>query len=388
MSRSQRRGRYRAPNGAPRPYWDGKRWMAPHYVDLPDGTRIRVRGSGATQAAAIQGAKDLAERRVREAAEAYQAARPQGHVGTWVEHWMTGKAPTLRPSTVTSYQHAIKVWILPNMGDLPLGDLTLEHIERVHWKITDSRLSRTNWATVLTVLKQSLSEAVRRGHLTVNPAALAPSPGPRVRRTNPLSAREAQDILNACLDPADQVRWRLAMQFGLRQGEALGLQWRDIDLESNTLRVERTLSRVPGQGLVYAEPKTQKSRRTFRLTDNMTDLLRHHKRQQRADSLRHGRTWSRTTPVVTNRKGAPRDPSNDAQRWKAALAAGHIERHVTLHDARHTAATLMINNEVDIAIVSSVLGHSSIATTADIYGHVTGESALLAMQKVEGALSG
>jgi integrase len=260
-------------------------------------------------------------------------------------------------------------------------------LERMHAQVSASGYSRSVWVQVRTVLKQSLDVAVRRGKVTSNVVLIAPQPGPRVLSQRYLSEDEARRVIAGCGSPAQRARWLLALSTGLRQGETLGLRWSDLDLDAElpTLRVERTLQRITGQGLITVPPKTRKSRRTLQLADPLVHALRHHRLTQRETMLALGAPW-RPNGFVATSSGAALDPANDRKHWLARLESADVP-HARLHDARDTAASLMIGAGVDIHVVGTVLGHSSTSTTADIYGHVPGRTAGAAIAAAVSLLS-
>lgn len=374
--------RHRSPNGSARAYRDGDRWKQKLSATLPTGSTVTAIGSGPTQQKAMQRAKQNLATKVAE------AAAPADHdlrtTGGWCQHWLTAiKASSLRYKTIVSYQHAIDASIVPAIGEVALADVTIEHIDSLYRAWAESGRAASSWATTRTVLKQAFDVAVRRGHIAANPVLHAPNAPRKHRSTQVLTVDETRRLFRACSSASQRSRWMCSLVLGLRQGEALGLQWRDIDLDgpNPTLRVQRTLQRQTGKGLVTGDPKTAKSRRTLELPPELVSELRDHRKQQVEALFAIGMRVTQETHVYTSGWGTPKDPANDRKAWLAILVAAHLPA-VRLHAARHTSATLMINSGIDISVVGSVLGHSTIATTADIYGHVSGAVAGDALRKI------
>jgi len=172
---------------------------------------------------------------------------------------------------------------------------------------------------------------------------------------------------------------------GLRRGEALGLQWSDVDLTNGLLRVRGTLARVAGE-LVVTDTKTARSRRTIPLSAPALATLRSLKARQAAERLRAGNQWHSTGYVFTTELGEPSDPRNALRALtEAAKAAGLAD--VTLHTLRHSAASMMLTHGVPLTVVSQVLGHAGIAITADTYGHVSPDVSRSAMDVLATALA-
>ena len=164
-------------------------------------------------------------------------------------------------------------------------------------------------------------------------------------------------------------RWTVALAVGLRQSEALGLRWADVDLANGTLTVRRGMHRVAGQGLVYEEPKAERSRRTLALPIQLVEGLRAHRAAQLQERVTAGPLWEDHDLVFAQPSGRPIERKSDWQAWKARLHEAGV-REVRLHDGRHTAATLLLSERVHPRVVMEVLGHAQMRTTTDTYSHV------------------
>ena len=147
-------------------------------------------------------------------------------------------------------------------------------------------------------------------------------------------------------------------------------QWTDIDFEARTLTVHHTLQRYGGEHHLD-EPKTNRSRRTITLPPQLVDALRIHRARQSEERLRAGPLWAgeRWGLVFCNELGEPLDGTTVTRAFRNKLADLGLPAQ-RFHDLRHAAATLLIAQGVPLRVVMEILGHSTIATTADIYGHV------------------
>ena len=166
-------------------------------------------------------------------------------------------------------------------------------------------------------------------------------------------------------------RLHIAMLCGLRQGEALGLRWQDLDLESGTLKVQTQIQLVNNLP-EFTRLKTDRSYRTLILTDETITALRHHKKILDGWMLKKGEEWKSLNLVFPQEDGSPRSPKTDYAEWQKALRLCGIAPK-RLHDARHTAATLMYSQSVGIETISRALGHSSSAITSRLYVHSSEE---------------
>jgi integrase len=169
-----------------------------------------------------------------------------------------------------------------------------------------------------------------------------------------------------------EARWLVGLALGLRQGEALGLWWDDIDLEAGVLRVRRALQRQRGGGLVFTQPKTSRSRRTIPLPGPLAEVLRVHKERQEKEQIKAAPLWRGSACVFTTPTGTPVDPRNDYREFKKLLTRAGLPS-VRLHDLRHTAASLLPAQGVPARVVMEILGHSQIALTMNTYSHVAPE---------------
>ncbi|HET8669823.1 MAG TPA: site-specific integrase, partial [Candidatus Saccharimonadales bacterium] len=178
----------------------------------------------------------------------------------------------------------------------------------------------------------------------------------------------ARAFLQAIQGNRLEALFTVALSFGLRRGEALGLRWADVDLEARTLRISQQLQRIDGH-LQLSEPKTKTSRRVLDLPDILITKLREHRTRQLEEKLRAGSHWIETGLVFTTSVGTPIDPRNVKRRLDAILEDAEMP-HFRVHDIRHFAASLMLAQGVPLKVVSDILGHSQISTTADLYTHV------------------
>jgi integrase len=222
-----------------------------------------------------------------------------------------------------------------------------------------------------------LDTAVRDGALGSNPAAALRRPRVTAKEAPHLAPAQVADLLRAAEGGRYASLFTLLVHTGLRRGEALALQWSDVDLARRILRVRGTLSRIDG-GLVITEPKTAKSKRFVPLSEPAERLLRHVHAVQEEERRLAGSAWRQTGFVFTTEFGEPCDPRNAFRALRAAATKAGLP-YAGLHTLRHSAASVMLTRGVPLKVVSDILGHSSIAITGDIYGHVSPDVARQAM---------
>jgi integrase len=190
------------------------------------------------------------------------------------------------------------------------------------------------------VLRTALSIAVRWDMVSRNVAKLVDRPRLERKPINPLTPDEARRFLAATKGHRLEALFSVALALGLRQGEALGLRWEDIDLAAGTLRVCHQLQRVDGR-LVLVPPKTAKGRRTLVMPRLIVDSLREHEKRQVAEKIWAGSRWEETGLVFANRLGGPIQARRVIEQFHAALTDAGMRR-IRFHDLRHSCATLLL----------------------------------------------
>jgi integrase len=254
-------------------------------------------------------------------------------------------------------------------------------------------------------VRTALGEAVRRGHLLNNPATLANAPRLSETEVEPFSIENVQRILAVAGERRNGARWAVALALGLRQGEALGLRWSDVDLDAGTLAVRRSRNRpryehgcggtcgkdhaghCPSRRQVRADTGDTKSangRRVVGLPAELVKLLRAHRDSQDRDRQLAAQLWQEGGWVFTSPTGQPINPSTDYHGWKRLIRAVGLPE-ARLHDARHTAATVLLVLGVPERAVMSLMGWADTGM-AKRYQHVTDQVRLDIAGRVGGLL--
>ncbi|MEU9132815.1 tyrosine-type recombinase/integrase [Kitasatospora sp. NPDC048540] len=376
--------RTRRPNGASSIYQsaDGK-WHGRVTVGVkPDGQPDRRHVERKTEADVINAVRELEKQRdsgkVRKAGQRWT-------VKTWLTHWVENiAAPSVKPNTLASYRVAVNVHLIPGLGAHRLEKLEPEHLE-LFYKTMQGRGSAA--ATVHQAhrsMRTALNHALRRGHLTRNVAMLAVAPRVTEKDVEPYTVAEVQSLLAAASRRRNSARWAIALALGLRQGEALGLRWADVDLATGMLRVRKArqrpkyahgctepcgrkhAGRCPERQQTNADTDDTKSKagkRTIGLPDELANLLKLHQVEQARERTAAGHQWHDGGWVFASEDGRPLIPRTDWDEWKRLLKAAGL-RDARLHDARHTAATVLLILGVSERAVMGVMGWSSTAMAA------------------------
>ena len=235
--------RTRQPNGASSIYLgkDGK-WHGRVTVGVrDDGRPDRRHVERKTRAEVTAAVREL--ERQRDAGNVRKPG-PAWTVKTWLTHWVENIAPlAVGENTMVGYGVAVRVHLIPGLGAHRLDRLKPEHIERFYAKMQANGSKPATAHQVHRTFRTALNEAVRRGHLAQNPVKLAKAPRVVEEEIEPYTVEEVRRILRAAEDRRNSARWAVALALGLRQGEALGLKWTDVDLTNGVLWVRRSRRR-------------------------------------------------------------------------------------------------------------------------------------------------
>jgi integrase len=204
---------------------------------------------------------------------------------------------------------------VPALGHHRLDRLQPERVEAFYRTMEQPGLSPSTVLKLHRVLSRALKVAVQRGKLTRNVCTLVDAPSLDRHEVVPLTADDARRILTAAEDDRNAARWSVALSLGLRQGEALGPRWDDVDLDAGTLTVRHALQRQKGAGLVLVPPKSRAGRRTIVLPAPLVDAMRRTVPRSSKNAWQRrtsGRTWGsysrrrtagRSTPAATGSAG-------------------------------------------------------------------------------------
>ena len=304
----------------------------------------------------------------------------------FIKEWLTMKSTVVRPSTIRQYRQLARDYILPYLGKKRLLKIRPDLIQMLYNKHTSNGVSPRTVQLVHAVLRGSLNHAVNLGLLTRNPTTVAVPPKPEPKEKQILDETQIQILLLTAQDvqPEFLPLYQLALTTGMRLGELLGIRWDDLDWDKKTLTIQRQLKRVKHKGLVLQPPKTRAGRRTIRLGPTTWSLLKTHRKTQFQERFCRDPDQGAIDLVFTQESGAPRGPRQVQKAFKALLELADLPE-MRFHDLRHTAATHMLANGVDLLTVSRRLGHSRASTTLDTYAHmVTGtqEKAAAVMDEI------
>jgi integrase len=291
-------------------------------------------------------------------------------VGEYLTRWLRDSVKgSVKSITFENHERLVRVHITPALGRVKLKALSPAHLQAFYRDHLDAGLSPRTVRYLHALLHRSLKQALRWNLVPHNVAKAVDPPKVPRKDMRVLSPEQARAILEAARGDRLEALYVLAVHCGLRQGELLALRWEDVDLEAETLRVSRTLSRTKG-GPTFTAPKTAKSRRTVRLTSKAVEALKRHSERQAEEIVRMDTLYRDQGLVFASEVGTPMNRHNlNYRSFKPLLERAGLP-NMRFHDLRHTCATLLLSRGVHPKFVQKLLGHATIAITLDTYSHV------------------
>ena len=280
-------------------------------------------------------------------------------LGEWMDQWLENITGTIRPTTLTRYQGAIRIHINPHLGGKPITQVTGKDVQKLYDalashgnQITGKGLASSTIRGIHSMLHEAMDAAKQAGLIPWNPTEEIPTPK--------FACKVKQILTDAELTT------------GLRRGEICGLKWTDFDEIDGTLKVRRTIHQEKGGKLTAWDTKTAAGARTIILPPSTVELLRERQKSALTE-------WIFPDPL---RPEQPTRPSAAYNRMKSLLKKADLP-DLRFHDLRHTFATHALTSGVDVKTLSGILGHTRSAFTLDTYTHTTGDMQRRAAEIVE-----
>lgn len=259
-----------------------------------------------------------------------------------------------KPSVVREYERSLRLHVLPTLGGAKLSKIQRRDVQRLVDELLASGADPSTMRNALKPLQVIYRRAIEDGDLALNPCERLRLPAARGRRERIAAPAEAAALI-AALRAEDRALWGCAFYAGLRRGELRALLWNDVDLADGLIRVERSMS---GHGETH-DPKSRAGRRGVPIVATLRDLLVEHKLAARRD----------TGLVFGSTATQPFTPTAVRKRALTAWRRAGLDP-IGLHECRHTFASLLIAAGVNAKAITAYLGHASIQTTFDLYGHL------------------
>ncbi len=385
------------------------RWMGRVDLGWQDGRRRFKAYYGKTRAEV----QDKLRKGVGDAQVGIALPDERQTVEKYLRSWLTHVETRLRPRAFATYQQAVDLHLIPGIGKMPLAKLTPQHLQA--WFTTHQERGATARTIRYSraVLRAALNQALRWNLVVRNVATLVEPPRHVAQEIQPLTPEQARTLIAAAEHARLGALVSVALALGLRQGEALGLRWTDVDLDAKTVRVSQALERSGGHAatrktlyaerrellkqlrqtpsdrngvqerlialrkdmkkvqtvLRFTEPKSARSRRMVSMPTILVTRLKAHRKAQLKERLAAGGDWKDSGLVFTTTIGTALHARNVSREFKAMLKGAGLPA-IRFHDLRHTAATLLLAQGVDPRTIMETLGHSQISLTLNTYSHV------------------
>jgi integrase len=406
------------------------RWEGRAYVLTTDGREIRRSVYGKDW-------DEVHEKLTKLKAEMMSGVRVSATgttVGEYLTYWLLEVArDRVRPTTYRSYEQIVRLYLVPTLGRKKLARLQVPDIRKAlnalkrqcqccatgrdqaredkavkererrkdmkprknARKIEGARccarkpkrccktyLSDATIRAIHRLLRVALQDAISEGILSVNPARSLRMLHKYQPRVTSWSLDEARQFLTAARADRLYALYAVALSLGLRRGEALGLAWKDVDLDEGVIGVRQALHRVK-DGLQLGPVKSDRSTRLVALPKPCREALKEHQERQHTERKAAGKKWKDSGLAFTTTVGTPIEPRN-INRHFARLTRRAGVRPIRFHDLRHSCATLLYEQGVPIENIQDVLGHSSPTITKTIYIEVTRKVQQAAVDKLDG----
>jgi integrase len=279
-------------------------------------------------------------------------------VEKYMDRWLESIHDKVRAGTFKPYEAITRLHIKPTSGSTRLDKLNALQLESLYCQKLKAGLSARRVRYIHVTIRKALKDAVRLKLLSRNVADSATPPRPVKQEITPLTQEQMRALLDAARGDNLEALYVLAITTGMRQGELLGLQWQDLDLDAGTLRVNRSV--YDG---VISPPKTTAGRRTIRLSKLTIAALRQHRLNMARQRMSE---W-----VFPNSRGATINHQNLHNRsWKPLLKRAGLPHSTRFHDLRHSCISLLLSRGVPVKVVSGLAGHADVSITLPVYGHV------------------
>lgn len=311
----------------------------------------------------------------------------------WLTTWLNEyKKPSIRQTSYAYYSYVIDNYICyeDGIGHIKLKDLRPDQLQKLYNDTLKQDFSPSTVKIMHILLKGAMKQAVQNGLIIrdITEGTVRPKLTKGEARVFTLDEQKRfQDVLS---NEKYSLLYMLGLGTGLRIGELLGLRWQDINTDEGWLQVRQTLVRVKNTDenahsktkLIPQEPKTKSGKRTVPIPSNLIPLLEKHEITQKENKLKsYGLYRDDLDMVFCDKLGEPLEPSNIRSRlYKLTEKAGIA--HANLHCLRHTFATRGLENGIELKVMQELLGHSTIAMTADIYSHVLPDKKKEAAEKI------
>lgn len=303
--------------------------------------------------------------------------------------WLKNHKMNLKRTTYSGYEMIVKKHVIPTLGRIKLSDLNSIHIQKYYNnKLKNGRVNRKGGLSSTTVhghhlvIHHALKDAENKGFIDKNPARAGAVEVPQIKNNQEikiLNSKQIEELLDKYKKyyPTNYPIIYFTLYTGLRRGEVLGLRWKDVNFNKETISIKNNLLRNPNGGdPIQTSPKTETSSRTIPLIKNTFQILKN----KRDDHIQKG-IFSSEQLIFSDINGDPLRPSAFSKRFSRLINKCSFK--IRFHDLRHIHATILHELGVTYKTIQSRLGHSTIQTTLDTYTHDSVEIQTKELEKLE-----
>ena len=303
-----------------------------------------------------------------------------------VEEWLERKKTSIKLNTYEAYNSYFEKHIKPYFAPLKLkiAEVTPKHIQNYIDKKVKEGMNSNSVRRHFVVINGAMQEALRLDLIPYNPCDRIVLPKKKRFESKAYTSAEANQLLNCIKGEAIEPAVMLGLYLGLRRSEALGLRWKDIDFDTDTVKIRNTV--VKTYSLIEMEQtKSYASRRDMHMTETLKTYLKRLRRKQTENKLRLGSEYIDDGHVCVWPNGKPLSPEYVSHRFAKILENNELPA-LRYHELRHTAGSLLIKGGQSIKEVQEYLGHERASTTLDTYIHLVGDTKKETAMQLEGIL--
>lgn len=315
-------------------------------------------------------------------------------VNSWFNTWITEyKENTVKRSTIQRYTHSFKLYISPKIGKCKVCDIRPQMIQKLINDMHKKGYSKSQIKIVYAIIKGMFDQAIRNQIIIHNPleAVILPKFKKQMQdEKRVMTLGEQRAFLEYAKDSEYYSFYRVALQTGMRINEICGLQWSDIDFKKKEIRVSGTLVYVRGKERFKDTPKSQTSKRKIPMLPDVEKILKECRKEQKINQLKFGERYKieqglEDIVFTYPEGGALWDTAIrcDIRKIVEKIRDSGLEfEEITPHTFRHTFATRCAEQGMPLQVLKTILGHSSLTMTADLYSHVMEDTKQKEMQKI------
>lgn len=341
---------------------------------VTDQNGKRIQKQLSTGIKAEKGNKRKAEKRMQEILEQWEnvvAITNNSLLCDYIADWVERDKSRVQITTYDGYKHMLNKYIYPYFKNTRLNvqDVKPMHIEKYCAEKIEGGLSPNTVIKHLAIIRTALQDAVKNGIIRTNPADLVEKPKKIKPKHDYYKQEELQKLLSVVRNTNIEVPVFLAVVFGLRRSEVLGLTWSAIDFDNMTLTICNKVTRGIVDGkvteVVSDTLKSETSNRTFMLNEAVRNYLADVRKRQEE---RPRRTNKYIDYVCVNEIGELLKPDYVTHKFNDLLAENNM-RPIRFHDLRHSCISLLVNNNFNMKLVQEYAGHADFTITANTYAH-------------------